>query len=171
MIFNFDPWQLDVDVEATRQMYTETDYSADKKNNTEFIRSLSSEQQRFFDRLGVDLTKVEIDKIIYDIPEDGEMPAVKLYKMTVDFLLKGKILALPQYQKEIYSDEDVFGRAFPESLKILPSDVNDSIRTYDNGIGAGIVFKHPCFHYDDSRFRDWNCGYILGTVLITQDLL
>lgn len=29
MIFNFHPWQLDVDVESTKQLYSEIDYSID----------------------------------------------------------------------------------------------------------------------------------------------
>ena len=28
---------------------------------------------------------------------------------------------------------------------------------YDNGIGVGIVFKHPCFHYDNEIFKEWDC--------------
>ena len=46
----------------------------------------------------------------------------------------------------------------------------DNIKTFDNGIGAGIVFKHPCFHFDDEKFKYWDCGYILGTILIMQDM-
>ena len=95
MFFDFDPWQLDVDVESTKQLYTENDYSADKTVNTEFMESLSSEQRALFDSLGVDLMRAEVDKVIYDIQEEGEMPALKTSKISVDFLLKGKILALP----------------------------------------------------------------------------
>lgn len=48
MLFNFNPWQLDVDVDLTKQLYKEIDYSTDKTVNTEFIEKLSSEQQLFF---------------------------------------------------------------------------------------------------------------------------
>ena len=48
MIFDFNPWQLDVDVELTKQLYKEVDYSTDKTANIEFIESLSSEQKMFF---------------------------------------------------------------------------------------------------------------------------
>lgn len=111
MIFDFNPWQLDVDIDLTKQLYKEVDYSTDKTANMEFIESLSLEQQ-FFNSLGVDLTKIDIDKTIYDIPEDEETPASKIYRMTVNFLIRGKILALPKYQKDIYSDEEVFGKNF-----------------------------------------------------------
>ena len=49
-----------------------------KTSNLEFIKSLSSEQQMFFNSLGVDLSKVEVDKTIYEIPEDEKMPASKI---------------------------------------------------------------------------------------------
>ena len=76
---------------------------------------------------------------------------------------------MPKYQKDIYCDEEVFGKTFPGSVKVL-SDDEEYIETFDNGIGAGIVFKHPCFHYDNEIFNEWDCGYILGTILIMQDM-
>lgn len=169
MIFDFNPWQLDVDVDLTKQFYKEADYSTDKTVNLEFIKSLSSEQRMFFDSLGVDLTKADVVKIIYEIPEDEDTPASKIYRMFVNFLIRGKILALPKYQKDIYCDEEVFGKNFPASVKVL-SDDEEYIKTFDNGIGAGVVFKHPCFHFDDEKFKCWDCGYILGTILIIQDM-
>ncbi len=170
MIFDFNPWQLDVDIDLTKQLYKEVDYSIDKTANMEFIESLSLEQQQFFNYLGVDLTKMEVDKTIYDIPEDEETPAAKLYKMSLNFMIRGKILALPKYQKEIYSDEEVFGESFPSDMKVLSSNDDDYIKVFDNGIGAGIVFKHPCFYYDEDIFKKWDCGYILGTILIMKDM-
>ena len=119
MIFNFNPWQLDADVDLTKQLYEEVDYSVDKTANIEFIESLSSEQQLFFNSLGIDLAKIEVDKVIYEIPKDEEISTSKIYRMSVNFLIRGKILALPKYQKDIYSDEEVFGKKIPESIKIL----------------------------------------------------
>lgn len=170
MIFDFNPWQLDVDVELTKQLYKEVDYSTDKTANMEFIESLSPEQKMFFNSLGVDLTKIDVEKTVYEIPEDEEISASKTYRMFVNFLIRGKILALPKYQKDIYCDEEVFGKNFPASVKIL-SDDEEYIKTFDNGIGAGIVFKHPCFHFDDEKFKNWDCGYVLGTILIMKDML
>ena len=102
MIFDFNPWQLDVDVDLTKQLYKESDYSNDKTTNMEFIDTLSSEQQLFFNSLGIDLTKVDVDKTVYDIPEDEETPASKIYRMSVNFLMRGKILALPKYQGHLF---------------------------------------------------------------------
>lgn len=95
--------------------------------------------------------------------------ACKKYRMFVNFLIRGRILALPKYQKDIYCDEEVFGKNFPASVRVL-SDDEEYIKTFDNGIGAGVVFKHPCFHFDDEKFKYWDCGYILGTILIMQDM-
>lgn len=170
MIFEFIPWQLDVDIESTKLFYESNDYSKDKNLNKDFSESLTKEQKDFFNSLGIDLSKIEIDKALYDIPEDGEMPALKMKRISVNFLIKGKILSLPQYQKDLYTDEEVFGGTFPDSVKVLSSDDEDYLKVYDNGIGAGIVFKHPCFHYDNEIFKEWDCGYILGTILIMQDM-
>lgn len=169
MIFDFYPWQLDVDVEKTRELYKKTDYSIDKAANVEFIKGLSAEQLNFFNSLGVDLAKIEVDKTIYEIPEDEETHASKKYRMFINFLIEGKILALPKYQKDIYSDEEMFGNEFPELIKVSP-DHEEYLEIFHNGIGAGIIFKHPCFHYDDDKFKNWDCGYILGTILIMQDI-
>lgn len=138
MIFDFNPWQLDVDIDLTKKLYKEVDYST--------------------------------DKTIYEILEDEDTSVQKIYRMFINFLIRGKILALPKYQKDIYSDEEVFGKNFPESIKILSSNDEDNLKVFDNGIGACIIFKHPCFHYDDENFKEWDCGYILGTILIMKDM-
>lgn len=78
MIFDFNPWQLDVDIDLTKKLYKEVDYSTDKTANMEFIEKLSLEQQHFFNSLGIDLMKVDVDKTIYEIPEDEKMPASKI---------------------------------------------------------------------------------------------
>lgn len=170
MIFEFLPWQIDIDIESTKVFYDTNDNSKNKVFNTEFVEGLTDEQKQFFYSIGVDLSKIEVDQVIYNLPEEGELPAIKIKRITVNFFIKGKFLALPQYQKDLYSDDEVFGKAFPDSMKVLSSEEKDYLKTFDNGIGAGIVFKHPCFHYDDERFKNWDCGYILGTILMMQDM-
>ena len=127
MLFEFMPWQLDVDIESTKLFYESNDYSKDKALNQDFIDSLTKEQKYFFDSLGVDLLKIEIDEAVYDIPEDGEMPSLKIKRLSVDFLMKGEILALPQYQKDLYTDEEVFWKTFPDTVKVLSSADEDYI--------------------------------------------
>lgn len=77
MIFDFNPWQLDVDIDLTKKLYKEIDYSTDKMANIEFIEKLSLEQQHFFNSLGVDLMKIDVDKTIYEIPEDEDTSVQK----------------------------------------------------------------------------------------------
>ena len=60
---------------------------------------MSSEQQLFFNSLGIDLTKVDVDKTVYDIPEDEETPASKIYRMSVNFLMRGKNTGIAQISK------------------------------------------------------------------------
>ena len=129
MLFEFMPWQLDVDIESTKLFYESNDYSKDKALNQDFIDSLTKEQKYFFDSLGVDLLKIEIDEAVYDIPEDGEMPSLKIKRLSVDFLMKGEILALPQYQKDLYTDEEVFWKIFPDTVKVLSSADEDYLKT------------------------------------------
>ncbi|NME48489.1 toxin-antitoxin system protein [Enterococcus gallinarum] len=163
------PWKLDVDIEATKQLYVENNYSIDQAVNTAFMESLTLNQRTFFDSLGVDLMKIEIDPMVYDIPEDEETPATKIHRIMVHFLLKGCFLALPQYQKDIYSDEAVFGNMFPNSIKVLSSAEEDYIKPFHNGIGLGIFFKHPCGHYEDKKFQVWDCGYLMGSILVVRN--
>ena len=35
---------------------------------------------------------------------------------------------------------------------------------------TGIVFKHPCLHYDSENLKKWYCGYILGTILMMKEI-
>lgn len=170
MIFDFNPWKLDIDVEATKKFYIETDYALDKDVNLEFIDSLTKEQRAFFDSLGIDLMNIEVDKEIYDIPEDDEISEQKIYRLAVNFLMKGEILTLPQFQKDLYSDEETFGVTFPNTITVISSKEDDYVKIYDNGIGAGIVFKHPYFYYDIEQFKKWDCGFVLGSALIMHEL-
>lgn len=170
MFFEFYPWQLDVDIEATKQLYIENNYAIDKAVNIAFMERLTPNQRNFFDALGVDLKRIEMDHVVYDIPEDEETPATRINRIMVHFLFKGHFLALPQYQKDLYGDEEVFGKAFPDSIKVLSSAEEDYIKPFNNGIGSGIIFKHPCFHYEDETFQKWDCGYLMGSILAFDHL-
>ncbi len=62
MVFDFFPWTIDVDIEGTKRFYQDNDYSINKEWNKVFINSLNIPQYDFFDRLGIDLMKVEIER-------------------------------------------------------------------------------------------------------------
>lgn len=77
MIFNFHPWILDINVEPTKQLYSENDYSTDPAANTKFAKQLSERQKDFFTSIGVNPMKTKADEIIYDIPADMKRPPEK----------------------------------------------------------------------------------------------
>ena len=146
MFFECLPWQLEVDIESTKFVYKANDYSKNGDLNTEFMESLTQEQKDFFDAIGVDLSKNPNGcRVLDDIPEEKEMPALKMKRVCVNFLIKGKFLALPKYQKDLYSDEEVFGKAFPDSVKVLSCDEENYLQTFDNGIGQVSYFKTSWF--------------------------
>lgn len=168
MIFNFHPWTLDIDVEATKQLYSENDYSTDPAANAKLTKQLSEKQKRFFSSIGVNPMKIKADETIYDIPADNETAGRKVYRMMADFIVCGKFFAIPQFQKDLYGSDELFGKEFPDSLKIIKEH---ALPVYDiDGLGKGAVFKHPCTRFDTESFQAWDCGYIIGTILIMSDL-
>lgn len=168
MIFDFYPWKLDVDIEATKQFYMENDSAKECEANVKFYENMSEKQKEFFASLGVDVTKIEVKEKTHDIPEEDGMEAVKLYVCSVNFLMCGKILALPDYQKEIYRDEEIFGKTFPDTINVIEMQ-EEKLPIFDVD-GMGCVFKHPCFYFSQKEFKQWDCGYVLGTILIMRDL-
>ena len=49
MEFRFDPWMLDVDVNATQHDYSKNDYSKEKQLNEELKKAMSFQQSRIFE--------------------------------------------------------------------------------------------------------------------------
>ena len=92
-----------------------------------------------------------------------------MYRMAVDFLLCGKFLAVPSFQKELYSEEEIFGKEFPEYIKVYGSA--EEILSYDIGIGAGIVFKHPKLRLEDEKnFRSGIADIFWARCLIMEEM-
>ena len=106
--------------------------------------------------------RVRAEEKVHDIPEDGEV-----YVRTFDFLMCGKFIAFPDFYSELYSDEEVFGDTLPEALETTQTD-EDKMPIYDLG-EFGVIFKHPYFR-DPQKFADWDCGYIMGSILTMKDL-
>lgn len=48
MIFRFDPWKLDIDVEATRKLYSQNDYALDREINMRFAEWYPEELKSLF---------------------------------------------------------------------------------------------------------------------------
>lgn len=168
MVFSFYPWTMDLDVEATKRLYSRQNYAADPAVTARLIASLSDKQRDFFASIGVDPERIRADEKAYAIPAEGDCPAGRLHRLTLDFLLCGSFLALPDYQKDLYSDAELFGETLPDSLAVVALPEEDKLPLYEVD-GWGVVFKHPCFHFEDEAFQVWDCGYILGSVLLMKD--
>ncbi len=166
MVFDFYPWMLDIDVEATKRLYLENDYSIDDAANTKYMKRLSEKQKDFFVSVGVDPAKIRVEEMAYNIPDDNGR-IVKNGRALADFMMCGKFLAIPDSQKEIYGR--VFGAGLPGSLKVITMP-EDSLPTYDiDGLGAGTVFKHPATRFDTEAYQTWGCGYIIGSILFKAE--
>ena len=140
--------------------YILNDYSKRKEFNDEFIDSLNDKQLEFFSNLNIDLNKIEIDKKIYNI-DDEKGNHQRITRYLINFLIEGDFVKIPKYQKEIYSDEEL-NLNVPNSIKV--SIDTDNLATYEID-NLHIVFKHPYFHYDDQRYKEWDCHQILGSIL------
>ena len=44
MIFEFSPWKIEADIEKTKSLYAENDYSIDKEWNEIFVANLNALQ-------------------------------------------------------------------------------------------------------------------------------
>lgn len=85
------PWELELDIDATKVLYETNNYATDQRANDEFISKLSAEQKEFFESLGVSLEKIKVEKKTYDIPADGEMAALKMHSMAGGFFTVWKV--------------------------------------------------------------------------------
>lgn len=87
MVMNFYPWEMDIDVEATRQLYEENDYAEDKAFNRRLADTMTQQQKDFFSSLGVDIHKMRAEEKIHDIPEEDGMSGGKIAVQKIDFFL------------------------------------------------------------------------------------
>ena len=167
MIFEFYPWKIDIDVEATRQLYEENDYAEDKAFNRRLADTMTQQQKNFFSSLGVDIHKMRAEEKIHDIPEEDGMSGGKIAVQKIDFFLCGKFLAIPDYQQELYGDEEIAELQLPDALQIVKMPEENKLPIYDID-GWGCVFKHPYFR--NEKCKKWDCGYVLGSILMMKDI-
>lgn len=149
MEFRFDPWMLDVDVNATQHNYSKNDYSKEKQLNEELKKAMSFQQSRIFETLGVDPDKILVEKI----PLEGSQ---NVYKFS--FMVKGKLLTITNMQAAVYSDEKVFGPEILDHVEVV--DIPEGgVMVYEMG-NLALAFKHP------GHTKEWNCGSVLGVGFI-----
>lgn len=163
MLYDFYPWKIDVDQKGTVELYEEKDYSVNKDWNKELISRLNDEEKQFFEKLGVNLMKTEIEEKVYDFHEDGE--DIKCLKISGDFVLRGKLVEIPEWQATIYEDEEILG-TMPETIKKSESD---EMAFRMGNLEPGIIFKPPFFRTEDKDLMIWDSGYVIGSFLIIEE--
>lgn len=163
MIFEFSPWKIDVDIEKTKCLYAENDYSVDKEWNEIFVANLNVLQKDFFEMLGIDTMKIEVEK--HNFEENSEVP----FMLSVNFLFCGKFLTMPREQLELYRDEEIYGKVI--EMESVESITTDGLAVYDElSIGTGIRFKHPVSHFEGSQYEKWDCGFINGALIVGRGI-
>ncbi len=163
MLFDFKPWKLDIDVDATRELYLNNK----SINISNKVMSVLSENQKvFFESLGVDVIKTDIKKYIYEFPET-EQPST-IISVKISFLMCGKFCEIPEFQEELYwkGDEKIFTEQWPKELGVVRIDNSEYITIYDLE-NMAVVFKHPYTSIEDEKYSKWGCGYVLGDAIIT----
>lgn len=160
MLFNFNPWKIDVDILKTKELYKTQDFSVNKEENQKFAAMLNEKQKEFFEKLAVDVMKIQVETVTYG--EAGGDDSIQTMK--VNFLFCGRFAAMPANQIALYQDEEYYGEKFDLSqVESVPLEV----LAYDfDGLGTGIRFKHPILHYEGEQYKKWDCGYVYGAMMI-----
>lgn len=161
MIFEFYPWKIDVDIPKTKELYRTKDFSVNKEENQKFAAILNENQKAFFEKLAVDVMKIQVETVNYgEVGGDDSIQTMK-----VNFLFCGQFVAMPANQIELYQDEEYYGVEFDLSDVERVEEENLLAHDFD-GLGTGIRFKHPVMQYEGEQYKEWDCGYVYGAMLI-----
>ena len=163
MIYDLYPWKIDIDRDETVKLYEEKDFSLDKEWNSRLISKLDDEALAFFDRLGVDLMKAEIEEKVMEFFEVDEEK--QILRISGEFVLRGTFKEIPSWQAEIYEDDEVLGK-MPD---IMQKTDADEMTCKAGNIQPGVVFKPPYFRVEKGSLRVWDSGYIVGSILIIEE--
>ena len=163
MLYDFYPWKIDVDKADTEKFYTEKDFSLNKEWNQEFEKLIGDSGREFFVKLGVDLLKTEVEEKVLEFHEDDEEQ--QILTIACNFAIKGRFAEIPSWQAEIYEDDEIMGK-MPEVIK--RTECEEMACPLGNS-GYGVVFKPPYFKVEKGNLRVWDSGYVVGSVLITEE--
>lgn len=165
MIFDFEPWKLEIDVEATKGHYGNKEYNGNIDLANKVMKILTEEQKDFFTLLGIDISKADMREYIYDFPEEN--PPTKTSSIIISFLLCGRFCEIPEFQNKLYweGDEKIFTDQAPTDLTVVRVGNGEYFPTYDVN-NMAVIFKHPFFSIQDQKFEKWECGYMLGEAVI-----
>ncbi|MFA9378901.1 MAG: hypothetical protein ACERKZ_19460 [Lachnotalea sp.] len=169
MIFDFEPWKLDIDVDTTREQYRNNECNRNINLTNKVMQLLSEDQKDFFASVSADISKADIKENIYNFPEEN--PPEKTLSIQIQFMMCGRFLAIPEFQNELYweGDEKIFIDRFPTDLNVVNASKDEYFTTYDVDTMA-VIFKHPYISNQNKKFKKWECGYVLGDAIIKVEL-
>ena len=157
MILNFYPWTIDITDEVK---YLEDSISFESNvNNTEKFKSvLTNEQIGFFEKLGIDINNLTVDYHLFNSTEIFE----------TRFLLKGKFISMPSSQINTYLDIEFFHDSILKNIKT--TDVSEEDMAKNHIENMQFSFKHPIIYSDKEIYKQWDCGYVCGVVIIKHPI-
>ena len=157
MILNFYPWTLDITDEVK---YLEDSISFESNvNNTEKFKSvLTNEQIGFFEKLGIDINNLTVDYHLFNSTEIFE----------TRFLLKGKFISMPSSQINTYLDIESFHDSILKNIKTTDVSGEDMAKNHIENMQ--FSFKHPIIYSDKEIYKQWDCGYVCGVVIIKHPI-
>ena len=166
MEIEYSPWKLEIDPEGTQSYYTDHDMAENKADNDTLFQLLTEKQQTFFEKLGVDLSKVWVEQTDF-VGQKGRT----LYE--VRFLFKGSLKGVPSFQAKVYGDPEIFGEEICRQLEVVDIDPAKTLdwknKNQGNNIdGMMVSFKHPSIFFDEEAYQDWDCGYVCGVALLKK---
>ncbi|MBA4700299.1 MAG: hypothetical protein H2212_12775 [Ruminococcus sp.] len=165
MVFDFEPWKLDIDIDSTKELYRNNECNRNINLTNKVMQLLSEEQRYFFKSLSIDISKVDIKENIYDFSEEN--PPEKTLSIRIRFMMCGRFFAIPEFQNDLYWKEKIFIERYPTDLTVV--NVSDYFTFYDVD-NMSVIFKHPYTSMQNEKFKKWECGYVLGDAIIKVEL-
>ena len=167
MNFEFNPWKLDIDVDGTRNLYKDNDYSINKQWNKLLIDLLGDFEKDILEKAGIDLDRVPVKKIVWKLTEEDDGINQEVIKVSADFAIKGELLEIPKWQEDILGDKELLGKV-PADIKVVENeDEFEELLAYPlTNLKGGVVFKPPYSKVEDEKLHTWHSGYVVASVLI-----
>lgn len=160
------PWKLEWKADETKQYYTDHDLAEDKADNNRLMRLLTEKQRAFFEQLGVDLSKVWVERTEFTTGKTRT-----IYE--IHFLFRGALKSITSFQAEVYQDPEFFGKGIAKQVEVIDIDPIKTLKWKNKNQGNNIdrmmvSFKHPSAFYDNEEYQEWECGYVCGVALLKK---
>ena len=71
----------------------------------------------------------------------------------------------------LYGDDKTFEqikKQLNRSVEVIKMPADQQLPFYDVD-GMKIIFKHPYFHFDEEQYKSWDCGAVMGSVLLSKE--